>query len=316
MKQTKQRGGELYILATAILWSTGGLFIKLVPWNPMVINGVRSLIAAMVMMAYLRRVRLRVNRTIFLAAMSTCLTNILFVYSNKLTTAANAIVLQYTAPIFVIVFTVVFLKKKPSRAQCICTAVCFLGILLFFIDQIDGGGMLGNILAVLAGVTFAGVYFCNGLPGASPEDSSLLAYWINVVLCIPFLGAQPVLPTVGILALLGMGFFQLGLSYVLFSIGIRRTSSVTASLIGIIEAMLNPVWVFLVTGERPGLFALIGAVIVLCSIVCNMVLEKRQNAYQLAEAQEKERMRERELERQAELDTGHAASVQVQAHKP
>lgn len=266
-----QTKGNLYILLTALLWSTGGLLIKYIPGNAVAINGARSLIAVAFFWLYKRSIKIRVNRYVISAAVCLVMTNLLYVMANKLTTAANAIVLQYMAPIFVLIWDCIYRKKAPKKQQCGIVLMALAGMVLFFFDQLDGGHLLGNILAIGAGLAFSGVFFINSLPEASSEDASMLAFLASFVISIPFLGDVWKMNQTAVVALLALGIFQVGLAYILFAKGTKLTSPVSASLIGLLEAILNPVWVFLFYGEKVGKFALVGAAVILLAVVLNIV---------------------------------------------
>ena len=263
--------GNLYILLTALLWSTGGLLIKYIPGNAVANNGARSLIAVVFFWLYKRSIKIRVNRYVISAAVCLVMTNLLYVMANKLTTAANAIVLQYMAPIFVLIWDCIYRKKAPKKQQCGIVLMALAGMVLFFFDQLDGGHLLGNILAIGAGLAFSGVFFINSLPEASSEDASMLAFLASFVISIPFLGDVWKMDQRAIIALLALGIFQVGLAYILFAKGTKLTNPVSASLIGLLEAILNPVWVFLFYGEKVGKFALVGAAVILLAVVLNIV---------------------------------------------
>ena len=256
---------------TALLWSTGGLLIKYIPGNAVAINGARSLIAVAFFWLYKRSIKIRVNRYVISAAVCLVMTNLLYVMANKLTTAANAIVLQYMAPIFVLIWDCIYRKKAPKKQQCGIVLMALAGMVLFFFDQLDGGHLLGNILAIGAGLAFSGVFFINSLPEASSEDASMLAFLASFVISIPFLGDVWKMNQTAVVALLALGIFQVGLAYILFAKGTKLTSPVSASLIGLLEAILNPVWVFLFYGEKVGKFALVGAAVILLAVVLNIV---------------------------------------------
>lgn len=273
---SRENKGNLYILLTALLWSTGGILIKYIPGNAMMINGARSLIALLFFWICKRRIKVKVNIKIVAAAMCLVFTNLLYVIANKLTTAANAIVLQYTAPIFVLIWDCIYQRKKPEKYQCLVVVMAFSGMILFFFDQLDGGRMMGNLLAICAGICFSGVYFLNSLPESSSEDASMIAFGLSFIIALPFMKGVFLLNRTALLALLALGIFQVGLAYVFFSKGSRMTSPVNASLIGLMEAILNPVWVFLFYGERIGRFALAGAVIILTAVITNIILGDKQ----------------------------------------
>lgn len=271
MTISEKNKGNLYIFLTALLWSTGGILIKFIPGSAVAINGARSLIALIFFCIYRKTVKVKVNRLILAAAICLVLTNLLYVLANKMTTAANAIVLQYTAPVFVLIWDCIYRKKKPAGRQCIVVLMAFAGMVLFFFDQLDGGQMLGNIIAIAAGLSFSGVFFINSLPKASSKDSSMIAFFLSFLISIPFLGEVGKMNGTAVAALLVLGVFQVGLAYVLFDKGAKLTSPVSASLIGLLEAVLNPVWVFLFYGEKVGKFALIGAGIILAAVVWNTI---------------------------------------------
>lgn len=266
-----QTKGNLYIVLTALLWSTGGILIKFIPGSAIAINGARSLVALVFFILYKRRIKIKTNRYIIAAALCLVLTNLLYVTANKMTTAANAIVLQYTAPIFVLIWNGIYHKERPDKRQAAVVLMAFLGMVLFFFDQLDGGQFMGNLIAIGAGLAFSGVFFINSLPEASSEDSSMIAFFISFVISIPFLKDVGYMDQRALLALLILGVFQVGLAYVLFAKGAKLTSPVSASLIGLLEAILNPVWVFLIYGEKVGKFALLGAVIILLAVISNTV---------------------------------------------
>lgn len=276
MRMGEKNKGNLYILITAILWSTGGLFIKYVPGHPVAINGLRSLVALIFFCLYRRTVKIKWNKLIVSAALCLVLTNTLFVVANKLTTAANAIILEYTAPIFVLIWDCIYRRKAPKKKQCLVVLMAFSGMILFFFDRLQGGQLLGNLVAICAGLTFSGVFFINSLPEASSPDSSMLAFFLSFLISIPFLGDVHMLDTVAVLALLGLGIFQVGLAYVLFAKGTKLTSPVSASLIGLMEAILNPIWVYLVFGEAIGKYALAGSGIILLAVVLNTIWSAKE----------------------------------------
>ena len=273
--QTKK--GIVLILGAALLWSLGGVLIKVINWDPIAINGLRSIIAFVVMACFRRSFKFRMNKIIALAAFAMCSCNLMYVVATKWTTAANAIVFQYTSPIWVLIFSIFILKTKPSKGVFACTGLAFAGILLVFLDQIGGGSPAGDALALLSGVSFAGVFFINKLPGASTIDSCMLGYIVNFVIGIPFYFSLQPLEPIGYVSMAALGIFQLGMAYICFSYGIKEVKSVTASLISIIEAILNPIWVFLVVGEAPSALAIAGICVVLIAIVAVTIIDGKEN---------------------------------------
>ena len=267
----------LYLVLASLLWSTGGVLIKYIPWNPIAIAGMRSGIATVVMMLYLRQpIRLKKFKIVgglFYSAMM-----FLFVASTKMTTAANAILLQYTAPIWVAILSGALLKERIRKAEWLTIAVVMGGMTLFFIGDLQGGAMLGNGLAVLSGIAFSGaVVSLKFAKDSSPAEIPLLGNLITFLICIPFLfGLEWSLGTV--LAILALGMFQIGLAYILFSEGSRYVTAVEAILIAVIEPLLNPVWVFFFNREMPSGSALIGGGIVVTAIVWNNIRKSKIEA--------------------------------------
>jgi drug/metabolite transporter (DMT)-like permease len=212
-------------------------------------------------------------------------TTVLFVFANKLTTAADAIVLQYTAPIFVVIFSIIVFKKRMRALDAASALFVFAGIALFFFDQLRADAMLGNILACFAGIMFAGVFVINKMPGAKPEESVLLGHIINTVAALPFIFMSITLEAVSWGSITLLGIFQLGLAYVLFAKGIKLTSPITASLIATLEPLLNPVWVLIFSGEKPGTWALIGGAVVIATVVIYNIADTRSSKKETVSAE-------------------------------
>ena len=201
----------------AVLYSIGGLCIKLIPWGGMAINGARTAIALVVIGLYLKTIRHkpRMNMWILVGALSVCGTNILFSIANKLTTAGNAIVLQFTAPVFVILFSVLLFGKKPQKLDLAACVLVLGGVLLFFIDSLSAGGMLGNILALLSGVSYAGVFMMNDMPDSDPISSVFWGDAISAAVGLPFLGYETEFSHNTLVPLLVLGVFQVAVAYIL-----------------------------------------------------------------------------------------------------
>lgn len=257
----------IYLVIASVLWSIGGLFIKLVDWNPMAIAGARSGIAAVVMLIYLKKPVKGLGKIKLYGACSYASLLILFVTANKLTTSANAILLQFTAPIWVALFSGWFLKERPQKSDWAAIAVVMFGMTLFFIGDLKSGNMIGNFIAVLSGVAMAGVVICLKLQDkGSPVEITLIGNLITFIIGLPFFFLS--VPSLNsILGLLVLGVFQLGISYIFYTISIKYVSAVEAILIPIIEPLLNPVWVFIFTGESPGSYALLGGIVVIAAII-------------------------------------------------
>lgn len=263
------------MVAASLCWSFGGLCIKFIPWGAMSIIGLRAVLAALVFAVYRRSVKIDFTRGNILAGLCLAGTTIFFVFANKLTTAASAIFLQFSAPIFIILIYFLFYKKKPKPSEIAAVSATTLGMLLFFAGQLDGGAMLGNLLAIASGMCFAGVFVCNERPDAKPEHSLFLGFLINAAAGIPFAFFEATANPVAWGAIIFLGVVQVGIAYVFFSIGIKSTGALLACLITALEPILNPVWVALFYGEKPGGFSLAGGtVIIITVVVYNMWTER------------------------------------------
>lgn len=270
-----KRTGTLCVFLAALLYSIGGLCIKVIPWNGLSINSGRTLIALVVIGGYLAVIRHkpRFNRWIFLGAVCTFGTNTLYAVANKLTTAANTIVLQFTAPIFVIVFSILFWKRKPKKLDIAACAVVFGGVLFFFLDSLEAGGAVGNVLAVLSGAAYGGVFLLNDFPDSDAISSVFWGDVLSAITGLPFLVRETDFSPTALTSLVVLGVFQVAVAYILLTNGLRTTPAVTASLVSGIEPVLNPLLVAVFYGERVGRFALVGAAIVICGVVGYNVLK-------------------------------------------
>jgi drug/metabolite transporter (DMT)-like permease len=271
--QSTQTKGLLYVLICGLLWSTAGVLIKLLPWHSLVIAALRSLLAIVVLYADLvlrqKKTHLLINRKTLATGFFLGATMLLFVSANKLTTAANAIVLQSTSTVFLVLHGILVLHRLPSRRDLTVTALVFGGIVLFFLDQLSPGRMLGNLLGLLSAVTFAGVFYSS--TDAGSEHASTSGLILGQIFCaavgLPFLFLYPPeITAVRIGAILFLGIFQLGLSYVLFARGSQLCSPIAMALTAMVEPICSPIWVALFTKEIPGPLALFGGAVVLVSL--------------------------------------------------
>ncbi|MDD6160058.1 MAG: EamA family transporter [Oscillospiraceae bacterium] len=262
----------------AVLYSIGGLCIKVIPWNGMSINAARTMVAVVVLWGYflISKQRLRLNRWILLGALCVCGTNTLFSLANKLTTAANTIVLQFTAPIFVILLGMVFWRKRPGKLDVTACVFVLAGVVCFFVDGLSAGGTVGNVLALASGLSYAGVFLLNDLPDSSPISSVFWGNILSVVIGFPFLLRETEFTATAITSVVILGAFQVALAYILMCIGLKTTPAVTASLISGIEPVLNPILVAVFYKERIGGLAMVGALIVILSVVVYNVMRGKR----------------------------------------
>ena len=267
---TKENKASLEMLLCAALWSIAGILFKLIPWNGFAVAGMRSLIAGITIYLSMRLMGFHyvLNRRTLIAGFFSGCTYLCFTVSNKLTTSANAIVLQFTSPIFIIIYSAVLFGRKPKKQDLAVVLFTLLGISLFFLDQLKPGYLIGNFVAIGAGMFMAGMYVAVGEIEEEERFSGILnGQALTFLAGLPFfIATKPAVTPTELIALLTLGVFQLGLSYVLYVKASKYCPPLACCLLGAIEPLLNPVWVFLFNGEKPGLFALIGAVIVIVSI--------------------------------------------------
>jgi drug/metabolite transporter (DMT)-like permease len=254
---------RLLILGAAVLWSTAGAAIKSCGLDGWQIASGRSLVAGLFLLALVPEGRRRPSLRVLLVAIAYAFTVVLFVVATKLTTAANAIFIQDTAPLWVLLLSPWLLRERPTRSELLAVPVYGLGLGLFFLDDLSAGQLQGNLVALGSGVAFA--LSIMGLRLVRHDGPAALV-WGNLlaaVAALPIALAGPS-PTALDLALVGyLGVFQLGLAYLLFSRGLLGTPAVEASLLILLEPVLNPIWTFLAAGERPGPWAVVGGAIVL-----------------------------------------------------
>jgi drug/metabolite transporter (DMT)-like permease len=254
--------------AAALCWSLGGLLIKSVAWPPLAVAGGRGLIAAVFLAVFAPRLRFTWSAAQIGGAVAYAGTTILFVTANKLTTAANAILLQYTAPVWIALFGAWFLGERATRADWFTIAAVFSGMALFFFDDLQFAGFAGNLVALASGVAFATMtLLLRKQKDTSAEESIFLGNLLAGAIGLPFMISAHSVPSArGWIALAVLGVVQLGVSYLLYARAIRHVTALEAVLIPVIEPILNPVWVLLALGERPGPLSLIGGVIVLSAV--------------------------------------------------
>ena len=267
----------VYLVIASILWSSGGILIKLVDWNPVAIAGSRSFIASLVVLAYLRKPKLTMSKAQIGGPIAYAATVILFVTANKLTTSANAILLQFTAPVFVALLGTWILKESIYWYDWATMVCVFGGMILFFVDNVGIGSMLGNIIAVISGFFLACVTIALRFQkDGSPVETTWLGNIFTFLVAIPFIfRSMPDLKS--IFGLILLGIFQLGISYILYALSIKHLNALEAILITVIEPLLNPVWVFLFAGEKPSLYAVIGGIIVLSAVTARSIYVSKKN---------------------------------------
>lgn len=254
-------------MVAALCWSLGGLLIKAIPWSGLAVGGGRGLIAALFLLATNRRLRFHFSLPQILGALGYAGCTVLFCVANKYTTAANAILLQYTAPVWVALFGAWFLGERARRSDWITIGVVLGGMSLFFSDQLELAHAFGNGIALLSGVSFAAMTLAlRQQKDGSPVESIILGNLLAFGVGLPSLLKSAPLPPAGWAALAALGTVQLGASYWLYARAIREVTALEAVLLPVIEPILNPVWVLLAVGEKPSGWALAGGLIVLTAV--------------------------------------------------
>ena len=277
----------MLIVLAVLLWSTGGLFIKLTTLDAFSVNLGRSLFAAITVAVFTYKKGLRLDKFTLLSAFLYAGTLSCFVYANKTTTAANAIFLQYTAPIYILILAPFILKEKFRVSDLITVVVCIAGMSLFFLEPQNAQNTLatnvfwGNIAALASGAFFGLYFILLRHPRSLQKNPALSVFYGNIIIVllmlpIIFNNPPPQIVTNDILAILFLGIFQIGIAYILFTNGIARgVRSLDASIIGFIEPFLNPVWVFLFLNETPSKWAILGGIIIISAVILHTLKENR-----------------------------------------
>ena len=271
----------LLVLGAAILWSTGGLFIKATSLSAFQLSFGRSLLAAITIAIVTRREGFGLNRVSAITSILYAALLILFVLATKLTTAANAIFLQYTAPVYVLILEPLFYKERFRRRDLITVAACVGGMTLFFVGKLRPQDVNGNLLALASGVCFALFFLLlrhSKARNVNRASSAIYGNLIVVLICAPafFGAARRGIGAADLARISYLGIIQIGFAYLLFTLAMARgLRSLDASIVGYIEPVLNPIWVFLFIGERPSGWAIIGGAIIIASVVVHMLVSAR-----------------------------------------
>ncbi len=281
IQSTRLRAILLLLLASS-MFSLGGVFIKLSSWEALPLNGARSGISAVIIAIAMRKMGgpgyswPKFNRNMILGAVAYTLTNLTFIIATKMTTAANAIFLQFTAPIWVILGSFFFLAEKPRWIDWAAVGLIIPGMALFFADQLSTEGFYGNIVAIISGVCMASMVMLlrsqHGNAGEIVVFGAALAFLIG----LPFIFTEDFSST-NVLLVLGLGIFQIGISFIFYTIAIKHLSAVETIVIMAIEPILNPIWVALFAGETPGFYAIMGSVIVVIAIIGRVIFSVQDN---------------------------------------
>lgn len=274
---------RFWVFMSSVLFAFGGLLFKIITWDALAISSARSILAGAAILIFLlcRKHHFTLNRHVILAALSISATNTLYAMANKLTTAGNTIVLQFTMPVFVIVIMAVFFHKRPGKMECIVCLLVLAGILCFFIDSLTAGNMTGNLLALASGITYACFFIFNSMEDSEPFTAILLSYGITALIGLPSLLQTDIAasPAGVIPAVLALGLIQQAAAQLCFATGIRGTGAVAAGLISGLEPILNPVLVAVFAGEMLTPLSLLGAAIVVITVVIYDLLSNRKKQH-------------------------------------
>jgi drug/metabolite transporter (DMT)-like permease len=270
----------LYALAAALLWSTGGLFIKWTTLSGLELSCWRSFFALFTVAFFTRHEGFRLNGVTAIASLLYAVLLILFVLATKTTTAANAIFLQYTAPVYLLILEPLIYKEKFRSRDLSTVLICLGGMALFFVGQLRPQDVTGNLLALASGVCFALYFLLLRHPRAREVNRASSVIYGNalaVLITLPW-GLTTLSSITGhdLIGVAYLGVVQLGIAYTLFTTAMARgVRSLDAGIVCYVEPVLNPVWVFLVLGERPSSWALLGGTIIIAAVIIHMLLNHR-----------------------------------------
>jgi len=272
----KSSTSYILLITAALMWSLGGIFIKLVDLNPMGIAGIRSLGAAVVLLIYIKKPRLYWNRYFLTGVLAYTAMVVLYVLSIRLTTAANAIFLEFTAPIYVVAFSYLLLNERINRFDILTMVIIFLGMGLFFMDELTFYGFWGNIMALIAGVCLALVTVMIRKEKESAFEIVFYGNVLTAIICFTFIIEGLSNSTqLDWLIIFGLGIFQLGIPYILYTTALKYVSALDAILVGMLEPILNPIWVYIFIGEAMGEWAFIGGALVIIGTLGRVIIKQK-----------------------------------------
>lgn len=268
---------RVMMVSVALCWSTMGVAFKFIDWDPLVIAAVRNLLTFLYLAAYRRSMKFSLKKDVVIGALIAYLTQTAFTYANKYTSAANAIVLQYTNPVFVVLISWLFLHQKVKLRDIVLSLIMIGGTALFFLDDLSAGQLLGNVCGLISGIGMACsiLYACNN--PADLQEYTMLNSLISVVVGIPAaIQHPPQFDVASLIAVFFLGVVASGIATVLMAKSAPHLASVEVSMLLMLDPILNPVWVALAIGEIPGSLALIGMVIVIGCVIINILVENHE----------------------------------------
>lgn len=273
--------GYVYLGATALCWSFIGVLIRFNSQSAILIHSVTSIIALFFSFC-IARSKLVVNKLVVGIALAQIITGLTFVSANQLTGVGNAIVLQYTSMIFVLVYQSIDHRCIPTPKQVGVIVMAIVGMVLFFFDSLTLQGMLGNLLAITSGAFFGAQFYLNTKPKASPLSSAILSYGLSGGMILLLLDklVHVTIQEWGIM--LVSGIVCTGLAGIFFAKGIERCHAFSANIICMSEVVMAPLWTFIMFHETLGIRSLLGAAIIICAVLLNMLFDyQKQQASKL-----------------------------------
>lgn len=264
---------------SALLWSMSGIFTKSVAWNGLCLATLRGVIAFAVSAALIHGRKIKLNKQKVLAAICYFAQGVLFMCANKYTTAANATVLQNTSPLYIILFNALLAKKHPTKPECITCVCLFAGMVLAFMGNLGGGGMVGNIFALVSALFYAGVFFLSKEDGAEPLESLFLGnacYLLLVPVCVVNETVRSTTLPEWVFLIIFATLSGIG-AWLCFAAGIKHTSALQANFITMAEPVMAPMWTFIFLHEVISPLSVLGCVVVIATLlVYNISVTKQK----------------------------------------
>lgn len=282
-----KRTSIIFLILAPIFWSTSSLLIKTVTWNSWAIAGWRSLISGFFLWfcfrwVYPREFKFDWSKANLLVALFYSAFGSLFAASVKLTTAANAILMQYTSPIYIAILAPLFLKEKTSGRDWFFVGVMFIGMSMFFMNglQVDGerNDLLGLLAGIGVGICWAMVIVLLKKQGAEgmPLSGLVLGNFMTAIYCFPAMAAVDFMDMSQMIYVAALAIISLGLGYIFYLLAIKQVSALEAAIIPAIEPLLNPTWTFIFLAEVPGRWTVIGGSLVLLTVLWRAILSAKE----------------------------------------
>lgn len=271
--------GTLYVLIAALVFSLGGLLVKLIPYSSLTIVSGRCIFSSIIIGLYfiVTKRKLVINKTTLIGGLFVMGSMCTYVVSNKLTTAANAIVLEYTSSIFIIIFSFLIFKRKPNKNEITATLLVMFGIILVFVDGIKTDNILGILIALLGGVLYSLILMSNAFRGGDSTSSVLIGHILNALIFLPFVIKEVEIVSISFVYLVIFGVIQTGLGFLMLSLGTKYCEPLTASLVASIEPVLNPILVAVFYHESISRLSFVGISIVIVTIIVYNVLSVKES---------------------------------------